>query len=218
MGLIEIEYGSLASSKDMNDNFNYLDSEISTLADEITTKTASFSSTVATLNTSVNRVMDLKESFVQTGMILSTLSSDIPDGYLLCDGSEILVADFEELYSVIGTTYGSSDSTSFCLPDLRDKTLWGVGTSILGTTLTSQLPNIKGAFRLTGTEGSSAVSGAFAAGKKGGSWGKGHESSASNPLMEFDASTYPDEETSVYSDECTIVQPPALVVNFIIKY
>lgn len=48
--------------------------------------------------------------------------------------------------------------------------------------------NITGAFRLQGTEGSSAVSGAFVAGANGGSWGSGHNNSADNPLMDFSAS------------------------------
>ena len=167
MGLIEIEYGSLASSKVMNDNFNYLESEIALLADDITTSTAGFSSKVATLNESVSSVLSLRDSFIQVGMIAVSLDNMIPEGFLLCDGSEVSIADFEDLFNVIGTTYGSSDSTTFCLPDLRDKTLWGVGSFTLGTYLTSKLPNIKGEFRLTGTEGSSAVSGAFTAGKKG---------------------------------------------------
>lgn len=214
MSLKDIEYGSLASSGDMNDNFKYLETEIGGLSDLITTKTASFSSNVATLNATVKDILNYKDSFLQTGMIISTLSAVIPDGFLLCDGTEINVVDYPDLYAVIGTTFGSSDSTKFCLPDLRNKTLWGIGSSTLGATLTSKLPNIKGQFRLAGTEGSSSVSGAFSAGKKGGSWGHGHDNSATNPLMEFDASKY----SEVYSDNVSIVQPPAIVVNFIIKY
>ncbi|MCD8378250.1 MAG: phage tail protein [Candidatus Gastranaerophilales bacterium] len=217
MGLTEIEYGSLASSKVVNDNFSYLESEIAALSDDMTSKNANYSSQVATLNASVTSLLEYKESFIQTGMILPYTSSTVPDGFLLCDGSEVAVDDYEDLYDVIGTTYGSSDSTTFCLPDLRNRTLWGAGTYSLGDYVESALPNIKGEFRLSGTEGSSAVTGAFTADTKGGSWGKGHDNSKSNPLMVFDASTY-NSDTTVYSDDCTIVQPPALAVKFIIKY
>ena len=217
MGLTEIEYGSLASSTVINDNFNYLASEISSLSDTFDTKTAAYSSQVATLTTSVDSLLEYKESFIQTGMILPSTLSTVPDGFLLCDGSEVAVDDYEDLYDVIGTTYGSTDSTTFCLPDLRDRTLWGAGTNTLGDYVDSQLPNIKGQFRLAGTEGSSSVSGAFSAGSKGGSWGVGHDSGAKNPLMYFDASDY-NSDTTVYSDDCTIVQPPVLTVKFIIKY
>jgi microcystin-dependent protein len=214
MSLIEIEYGSLASSRDMNNNFSYLAEQISTLSESIKSDTANFSSKVATLNTSVNAVLDYKKSFIQTGMILPCVTSSIPDGFLLCDGSEVLVSDFEDLYAVIGTMFGGEDDEKFSLPDLRNKTLFGVSESNLGVYLTSKLPNIKGGFRLAGTEGSSSVSGAFIAGTKGGSYGKGHDKSASNPLMTFDASMY----NPIYSDESAIVQPPALAVNFVIKY
>lgn len=217
MGLTKIEYGSLASSKILNDNFNFLETEISELSDNITTKTANFSSQVATLNSNIENLLNFKQTFIQTGMILPSVIPDIPSGFLLCDGSELSVKDYNDLFNVIGTTYGSSDSTTFCLPDLRDKTLWGSGENNLGVYLKSKLPNIKGEFRLSGTEGSSAVTGAFSAGKKGGSRGAGHEPSAYNPLMSFDASLY-NPETTVYSDDCSIVQPPALTIHFIIKY
>lgn len=214
MSLIEIEYGSLASSADVNNNFQYLDNKVSGLSDLITTKTASFASNVATLNTNVTSVMNCKDSFLQPGMIIGTFAAVVPKGFLLCDGSEVNVADYPDLYEVIGTTFGSSDSTKFCLPNLCDKTLWGSGSSDVCAELKSKLPNITGQFRLAGTEGSSSVSGAFSAGTKGGSWGTGHDTGASNPLMKFDAS----KSSQVYSDDVSIVQPPAIVVNFIIKY
>jgi microcystin-dependent protein len=214
MPIKDIAYGSLASSSEINENFHYLEDEISKLSELISTKSAGFASNVATLNSSVSDLLDYKSAFFQTGMIIPISTSVIPLGFLLCDGSELNIADYPELYSVIGTTFGSSDSTKFCLPDFRDKTFWGAGVSQLGQELTSKLPNIKGQFRLVGTEGSSAVNGAFSAGSKGGSYGKGHDASASNPLMKFDASTYSD----VYSDDVSIVQPPAIALNFVIKY
>ncbi len=214
MSLIEIEYGSLASSADVNNNFQYLDNKVSGLSDLITTKTASFASNVATLNTNVTAVMGYKNSFFQTGMIIATVATIVPNGFLLCDGREVNVADYPDLFDVIGTTFGSSDSTKFALPDLRDKTLWGVGSSEVGTELKSKLPNITGQFRLSGTEGANSVSGAFSAGSKGGSYGIGHDPAAANPLIKFNAS----KSCDVYSDNVSIVQPPAIVVNFVIKY
>ena len=57
MGLTKIEYGSLASSKILNDNFNFLETEISDLAENLTNKTANFSSQVATLNFNVENLL-----------------------------------------------------------------------------------------------------------------------------------------------------------------
>lgn len=214
MSIKEIEYGALASSSELNDNFRYLEEEIGKLSDLITSKTASFASNVATLNSTINEFLSYKQSFVQTGMIITTVENVVPEGFLLCDGSELNVADYQDLFDVIGTMFGSSDSTKFCLPDLRNKTLWGADVAELGSELESKLPNIKGQFRLAGTEGSSSVSGAFEVGSKGGSWGRGHDTGATNPLVRFDASKY----SEIYSDDATTVQPPALAVNFIIKY
>ena len=214
MSLIEFNPGEVALSSAVNNNFNYLDSQISELSSALDSQASSFSSQVAILNTTVNNLIGFKDFFIATGMILPFAGSIIPDGYLECDGSEILVSEFEDLYDVIGTTFGSSDSSSFCLPDLRSRTLWGAGTEILGTKLEAGLPNITGQFRLKGTEGSSSVSGAFSAGAKGGSYGKGHTESSSNPLILFDAS----QSCNIYSDTCQTVQPPALCLNFIIKY
>ena len=214
MSLIEFNSGELALASDMNNNFNYLDSLIGELSNDITTKTANFSSQVTALNNSVDNVLSYMESFVPVGTILAYCGSNAPQGYLICDGSEISVSEYEDLYDVIGTTFGSTDSTTFCLPDLVDKTVWGAGLSNLGQTLSPKLPNIAGTFRVAGTEGSSSVTGMFSAGAKGGSWGAGHEGGSKNPLIMLDASSVSD----IYTPNYNSVQPPAVALNFIIKY
>jgi microcystin-dependent protein len=59
------------------------------------------------------------------GSILPFAGSVVPAGYLLCDGSEILIATYSDLYSVIGYSYkapGLLDGLgSFGLPDLRGR-------------------------------------------------------------------------------------------------
>jgi microcystin-dependent protein len=46
-----------------------------------------------------------------------------PKGYLLCDGSELLIATYRALHEVIGTTYRSNlvGNGTFALPDLRGR-------------------------------------------------------------------------------------------------
>jgi microcystin-dependent protein len=44
-----------------------------------------------------------------------------PDGWALCDGRAMDIADNEALYTLIGTTYGGDGDRSFLLPDLRGK-------------------------------------------------------------------------------------------------
>jgi microcystin-dependent protein len=52
-------------------------------------------------------------------------ASAVPTGYLLCDGSEVLTAEYPTLFSVIGYTYKASASliglATFALPDLRGR-------------------------------------------------------------------------------------------------
>lgn len=55
-----------------------------------------------------------------------------PTGYLLCDGTSYLRTDYADLFTAIGTTYGSADATHFNVPDLRGRTPIGVGTGIGG--------------------------------------------------------------------------------------
>lgn len=53
----------------------------------------------------------------------ATLSAQ---GYLICDGAEVAVKDYGTLYNLIKNYYGKpSNSTLFCLPDLRGVFLRG---------------------------------------------------------------------------------------------
>lgn len=64
------------------------------------------------------------------GGIISYAGSTAPNGWLMCDGSAISRTTYEELFSTIGTTYGSGDgSTTFNIPDLKGRTIVGVGES-----------------------------------------------------------------------------------------
>ena len=149
MSLTEIEYGSLASSSVLNGNFQFLQDKITELSALITSETSSFSSTVATLNNSITELLGYKDSFIQTGTIIISQAPEIPSGFLLCDGSEIKIDEYEDLYAVIGTTYGQSDSTTFCIPDLTGRTVFGISEDgTLGDYLEAGLPNITGGFQV----------------------------------------------------------------------
>lgn len=62
---------------------------------------------------------------VPPGSIMAFAGSTLPNGYLLCDGSEVLISDYPELYAVIGYTYKSIGLllglATFALPDLRGR-------------------------------------------------------------------------------------------------
>jgi hypothetical protein len=59
---------------------------------------------------------------VLPGNIVIQTTERIPDGYLLCDGSDASREVDSHLFNAIGTFYGDGDgSTTFCLPDLEDE-------------------------------------------------------------------------------------------------
>jgi len=54
----------------------------------------------------------------------------IPDGWLLCDGTEYGVTGYPELFGVIGYNWGSSGADLFRVPDLRGVFLRGTSGSV----------------------------------------------------------------------------------------
>lgn len=53
-----------------------------------------------------------------------------PDGWLLCHGQALSRTEYADLFAVIGTNFGSGDgSTTFNLPDMREATTKGAGTT-----------------------------------------------------------------------------------------
>ena len=60
----------------------------------------------------------------------SGTSSNIPAGYLLCDGAAISRTTYTALFSFIGTIHGVGDgSSTFNIPDLRDRFIVGASNS-----------------------------------------------------------------------------------------
>lgn len=69
-------------------------------------------------------------AIVPTGAILDWTTDTAPSGWLLCDGSAVSRTTYADLFSVIGTTFGSGDgSTTFNLPNCEDKIAMGAGNS-----------------------------------------------------------------------------------------
>ena len=81
-----------------------------------------------------------------TGMIAFIHDTDVPDGWLLCNGAAVSRTEYAALFAKIGVKYGSGDgSTTFNLPNLDGRVLQGT-TNIgqVGNYLEASLPNIQG--------------------------------------------------------------------------
>jgi len=64
---------------------------------------------------------------VPAGVINPFAGQIAPEGYLICDGSEVSRTEYADLFAVIGTTYGEGDgSTTFNLPDLQSRIPVGI--------------------------------------------------------------------------------------------
>jgi hypothetical protein len=50
-----------------------------------------------------------------------------PQGWLACDGSQVLISENEILFTLLGTTYGGDGVRTFALPDLRNRLPVGTG-------------------------------------------------------------------------------------------
>ena len=139
---------------------------------------------------------------------------------MLCNGSAVSRTTYSALFAKIGTLYGTGDgSTTFTLPNLTDRVIWGSGTA--GTVKAAGLPNITGSIKsyssigagLIGNDNNNARSGAFHAGSAG-SYGVEYNGEYSSKCaLNFTAS----KSNTIYGASTT-VQPPALTMRMYIKY
>lgn len=70
-------------------------------------------------------------SLLPAGIILPYATTTIGKDCLLCNGAAVSRTDYAELFTAIGVAWGNGDgSTTFNVPDLRDRGLWGIGSVI----------------------------------------------------------------------------------------
>lgn len=77
-------------------------------------------------------VVEVFESAVPVGSVTMWAggSGDVPSGWNLCDGSAISRSTYSDLYTLLGNTFGAGDgSTTFNVPDMRDRFVIGAGTT-----------------------------------------------------------------------------------------
>lgn len=63
------------------------------------------------------------------GIIVDFAGATAPDGWLLCNGASYLRSDYPDLFTAIGTIYGSADGTHFNVPDCRGRVPVGYAAS-----------------------------------------------------------------------------------------
>lgn len=148
------------------------------------------------------------------GTILSGLYTTAPDGFLLCNGQEVAIADYFELYTVIGSLAEcqSENEGMFKLPNLQDRVLQGANEN-LGTMKEAGLPNITGKMNSMMTDNGGSFSGAIYV--TGTPRVRGWAGVNANEVrsLALDAS----RSSAVYGKSNT-VQMAAMCINYVIKY
>ena len=162
---------------------------------------------------------------VAAGSIFAFGGSSIPTGYLLCNDQAVSRTTYARLFAVIGTGYGTGNgSTTFNVPDLRDRVPLGKGTNMatLGAATTGIAASAvmasatkSGVTTATNTTGSTSASlsvgnGTFATSAK--------DSSQSSAVTSVNSTGHthsiPSLSVNNFSVNTTL---PSQVVNFIIK-
>ena len=161
-------------------------------------------------NVSINVTYQEVPASIPTGMIAFFHATTPPEGWLPCNGQNVSRTTYANLFSVIGTTYGSGDgSTTFTLPNLHHKFLEGTTTtSEVGNSVAAGLPNITGDVTSDCTNTQSGIGSKASASTTvvTGNWRGGHAN-------HLDAST----QTSLFGRSST-VQPASVCVLPAIKF
>ena len=138
-----------------------------------------------------------------TGAILPFAGISAPTGFLMCDGTAVSRSTYATLFSVIGTAFGSGDgSTTFNLPDYRDRTLFMRSDEAVGQTSLGSIPDHRHSI-------------AVKTGSTGWDGGGAHNGTSYSGYASEDTSLF---STSLYSKTVNKVIPSHASCNFIIKY
>jgi microcystin-dependent protein len=129
---------------------------IGTYADAGSSDYMELSTTGLTVN---GKLQEGGNSLIPPGSIIMYGAAAAPGGYYLCEGAAISRSTYAALFAVISTTYGAGDgSTTFNVPDFRDRAPYGASTFTLGSKTAGEV-NASGQNSTgTGTSGSSGAS------------------------------------------------------------
>ena len=88
----------------------------------------------------------LQAFLTPTGTVSAFAGSSAPTGYLLCDGSAVSQTTYAALFAVVGANaFGTDGGGNFSLPNLKGRTVIGVG---VGTEITGVRGTLQGAATL----------------------------------------------------------------------
>ena len=151
-------------------------------------------------------------------------ANSIPEGYLVCDGSAISRTTYTQLYAVIGNTYGAGDgSTTFNVPNLKGRYIEGQNTAVVGKVWEAGLPNITGWFKSDNDQPSllgiyNHFSGTFYGDQIVTTYKTTDNLASQTKYVYSNQITLDASRSSSIYGKANTVQPPAVIMRYIIKY
>ena len=151
---------------------------------------------------------------VPSGTIIHYAGRTVPSGWLIANGGAVSRTTYANLFSAIGTTYGTGDgSSTFNLPNLKGRFLeCTTSTSEVGTYKNAGLPNITGYFSNNGDGRFENSSGSFT---NNTSVTCSHSGNNVNEGRGFDFSA---SKSSSFYGQSSTVKPPAMSALVLIKF
>ena len=140
-----------------------------------------------------------------------------PDDCLSCDGYSLLIEDFQELYSIIGTKFNQANDEvgTFRVPDYNVSKRFLQPGSGAGTTIEAGLPNITGGWNNVGAEpGYNYASGAIYGNNINGNFFY-HANGRGGTVGGFYLNA---SRSSAIFGKSSTVQPSSQLVHLVIKY
>lgn len=139
-----------------------------------------------------------------------TLSNTLEDNEIWLEGGTVSRTTYAELFAIYGTTYGAGDgSTTFVLPDFRNRAIWGADS--FGY-IEAGLPNITGRADVV-CAWSDSQNGALKINNSTGTALSGGSGAAQARTLYFDASW----SNNIYG-KSTTNQPPSIKVRVKARY
>lgn len=133
---------------------------------------------------------------------------NLPEDCIWLEGAAVSRTTYSTLFGIYGTTYGEGDgSTTFNLPDFRNRVLWGATS---GGYIAAGLPNVAGAVGHEAIVNNPTGPFFYTGGIGGRNYNNGPYTSG---YVSFDAS----RSSSIYGNSNT-VQPPSIKVRVYTRY
>lgn len=210
--MADIEYlkefidGEKITSKDTNDNNNFLLDKISSNATNLQ----------GYVNTKVANVISSNQSLIEIvrpiGAPIIRLDNTLNSDEIRLEGATVSRTDYANLFKIYGTTYGEGDgSTTFQLPNFLDHSIWGA--SDFGY-VEGALPNITGTSNPVESEfGGTGGSGALYTTRSSSSWAGGAHDGRQYVAININAS-----RSSKLYKSVSYNQPTAVKIRVVTRY